>query len=369
MVGRPQDQAAVAADRAQPGPDLLADIVGRAEGQGVLLVERAPEAQPVPEPDLQFGGIHAGRLDRVEDVEADLDQVRDDVPDHPVRVVGNLDGGVDRLDPSDQLGHPRFEVATPEGGGDQHARLHSDIVAGPDHVNAHGGEALRSPEVVPERDLQDRVRDVRLREQVHHQLLEAAQRPGGLPDRGDRHTDDVVLAAELPDHPCGICVELDAVGIRSAIRRDGRVFGEWPADHLRVMACAERGLVRLGAPGHAPLVRVVVGPLVVRVRPADRGEDQVLVEGDLELVRVAAAVRVVESRVGHGDEAACLEVRAEPIREFRREADLHGAVIGFLVGEGGDDAIAATHLVPPTSRPIMHAPPAFAALNRVRVGG
>jgi hypothetical protein len=38
MVGRPQDQAAVAADRAQPGPDLLADIVGRAEGQGVLLV-------------------------------------------------------------------------------------------------------------------------------------------------------------------------------------------------------------------------------------------------------------------------------------------------------------------------------------------
>jgi hypothetical protein len=38
MVGRPQDQAAVAADRAQPGPGLLADIVGRAEGQGVLLV-------------------------------------------------------------------------------------------------------------------------------------------------------------------------------------------------------------------------------------------------------------------------------------------------------------------------------------------
>ena len=48
--------------------------------------------QPVAVVALQLGRVHAGRLDRVEHVDADLDELGDDVAHVAVGVIGHLAG-------------------------------------------------------------------------------------------------------------------------------------------------------------------------------------------------------------------------------------------------------------------------------------
>ena len=61
MVRRPDDQPAALADGPQPRAHLVAHLLRRAEGQRVLLVDRAPEAQPVAVAPLQpAGSMQAG---------------------------------------------------------------------------------------------------------------------------------------------------------------------------------------------------------------------------------------------------------------------------------------------------------------------
>ena len=70
---------------------FCAHVLRGAERQRVLLVDRAPEAEPVAILALEPRRVHAGRLDRIQHVHADLDQFRDDRVDHAVGVVGDLD--------------------------------------------------------------------------------------------------------------------------------------------------------------------------------------------------------------------------------------------------------------------------------------
>ena len=72
MVGGPKDEPAAAADRVEAKADLVVDILRGHEGQRVLLVHAAPEEEAVAILALQPGRVHTGRLDRVEDVDADL---------------------------------------------------------------------------------------------------------------------------------------------------------------------------------------------------------------------------------------------------------------------------------------------------------
>lgn len=65
----------------------------------MLLVDRASEAKPLDVEQFELDGVHPRRLDRVQEVQPDLDQVRDDRPDVAGVMVGDPDVRVDRLEP------------------------------------------------------------------------------------------------------------------------------------------------------------------------------------------------------------------------------------------------------------------------------
>jgi len=83
------------ADGFQPVDDFSLYIFRSSEGERILLIDGAPKAQAVAEFFLQPGGIHAGRLDGIEDVQPDLDQLRDNREDVPIGVIGDLHLRVD----------------------------------------------------------------------------------------------------------------------------------------------------------------------------------------------------------------------------------------------------------------------------------
>lgn len=55
MVGA-DDETATATDDLEAEPDLVGDLAGGAEGQGVLLIDGAPETEAVAEFGLDGGG-------------------------------------------------------------------------------------------------------------------------------------------------------------------------------------------------------------------------------------------------------------------------------------------------------------------------
>ena len=96
-------------------PDLLRhiglDFGGSAEGQQLLLVDGAPERETLAILRFEGFGIVAGHvgLDRVEDLESDLDQVVQDGGNRAITVVHDEDDGVGALKFLPELGHARFE--------------------------------------------------------------------------------------------------------------------------------------------------------------------------------------------------------------------------------------------------------------------
>jgi len=88
-----EDQAAVVAYGCETLLDLPAHLVRRGEGERELLIDGAPEAKFVTVLSLQFGGIHASGLHWIQNVEADLDQIGDDLLDVAVGVVRLLLAG------------------------------------------------------------------------------------------------------------------------------------------------------------------------------------------------------------------------------------------------------------------------------------
>jgi hypothetical protein len=66
-------------------------------------------------------------------------------------------------------------------------------------------------------------------------------------------------------------------------------------------------------------------------------EQHVLAQRPFELVGVPAAVRVVNLI------PAVLQISPQPVRELRREADLHRAAVGFFVIERHPNSIPVLH--------------------------
>ena len=84
-------------------------------GQKVLLVDGAPEREPVAEPVLQLMRLVAryARLDRVEDIQADVDEIVQDGSDGAVAVVHDEDVRVGCAELPEDLGVARPEDASP----------------------------------------------------------------------------------------------------------------------------------------------------------------------------------------------------------------------------------------------------------------
>jgi len=221
--------------------------------------------------------------------------------------------------------------------------LRAHVVADPDHVHAHPDQLLGRGQVVAIRDVQDRLGQVGGRHQVGQHPLVAAQRPRGLPDRGDRHAGDPILIPELVQGPLRVAVQLGPAGIGSMVLGNGAVSRQRVPDHLGVMAGAEGGLVRHRPPGHAPFIGIFIGVAVVAVSPADRGLQHVHAQRTLQLIGVAAAVRIVHRPRKVQRLPVAGHARLQPRRELRREADLHGTAIGLLMSQCRSDALAMVH--------------------------
>lgn len=105
VMRRPQDQPAAFAERLQPAQHFGAHVGRRTKRQRVLHIHRTPETEIPAIFLLKLRQIHAGRLDRVEHIQTDLDQVGDDRVDDAVRMIGYLDLRVDRLQFGDEGCH------------------------------------------------------------------------------------------------------------------------------------------------------------------------------------------------------------------------------------------------------------------------
>ena len=170
-MGRGQDQSAAAAHLADARADFGPHFRGRAERHGLLDADRAPERKPVAKLALDGRRVHALRLDGVEDVNADFDQVGNDGLHVAVGMVE--DGGFrpGLLDRADGGGEPRLEEFAPGLQVHEHALLPGHVVAGDDDV--HPGESELAGGELLERGgaFEEPMRDLRGGQQVHHQFL------------------------------------------------------------------------------------------------------------------------------------------------------------------------------------------------------
>src|ERR1035437_4255809 len=92
---------------------------------------------------------------------------------------------------------------------------------------------------------------------------------------------------------------------------------------------------------------------VVAIGPADRSEQLVLIQSHLQVVGVAAAMRVMRHL------AAEVHVLPQALREFRREAGLEWATVRLDVVERGGHAVAMldVHSSSSWAMPFPPAPP------------
>ena len=252
-----------------------------------------------------------------------------------------------RLRVADKVGDARLEQRPPCFGGHQHRTLRADIVADPDHIDAELDQLLRRGKVIAVGNLQDTIGQIRVDQEVHQHLLIAAQGPRSLKDRGYGDADDPVLAAIFTHHALGIGVQFRAIGIRWRVAVDGAVVGQGMDHHLCVMAHAEGRGVRVGAPADAPFVDVTVAFLVVGVCPPDRSQQQVLVDSTLQDIRVAAAVWIVHLLAVQVTVLLTLQLLAQAIGKFRREADLHGTTIRAFMVKCHEHTVTMLHCIFP----------------------
>jgi hypothetical protein len=125
----------------------------------------------------------------------------------------------------------------------------------------------------------------------------AAQGPGGLENGRDRYPGNPVVILEGVQQPFGVFVEFGSGGVGGLVIGDGVVIGQRMVNHVGVAACAEFGLVIDRAPADAPFVYVFAGFVIVRIGPADGGQQQVGAQGAVEAVGVAAA-RMLQGFLG-----------------------------------------------------------------------
>ncbi len=108
-----------------------------------------------------------------------------------------------------------------------------------------------------------------------------------------------------------------------------------------VFSLAETRLIFDRFPGNPPFIlitlQVLITFLIIAVHPAHRSEQHILIQGALELIGIAAAVRIVQPL------ASKFQIRLEARGEFRCETYLHRAAVRFLMIKRGQHAVAMFH--------------------------
>ena len=182
QVGGTDDDPALGAADAQVLFHHRLDLGRGAERQGGLGANGAPERQAVAKLGMHFGKVHALRLHRIEDVDADFDQFFYERQDIAAGMVEDEHVRVDRAAGGDHLGQARLEPDAPQGGVHHRGGLHADVIPELNDVApALGKGANQLAGNVGDLVEQDGGAGAVVHH-VGHQIFHAAQIPGGFPN-------------------------------------------------------------------------------------------------------------------------------------------------------------------------------------------
>ena len=194
-VRRGQDVAAAVRGHALDQPRSgAAHLVSRARGQHALRVHPAHECQSITELPLEFQRIHPRTvtLDRVEHIQADLDQVADDRAQCAAAVIGH--GQAPLLADGEDARQLRLDLLAPGARAHHHTLLRRHVIARPQPVQGHPiarrfGQLNREISAAPEH----LAGQVRIGGHIRQRIRHAAQPPVHLEDaRRDVAADEMV---------------------------------------------------------------------------------------------------------------------------------------------------------------------------------
>ena len=279
MVRAAEHEAAVLAERVDEPHDLVSHVVDGAAREDLQDVHASVEGEPVAEVVLQALRLHSlrVRLDRIEQVDTELDQLRDERVDRAVAVVHHGHAALVR-----ELRQPRVMRSheRPPGVRRDHQRvLRRDVVVEIDHVEAVAGDVQHAAQVLDVHIGQaphDVRRKLGIDREVDQELLHPAQLPADLEHRADPEAHVVVVelveqhrqGAEVPPVRLRPRMGVQDVDRRGALQRPRRkllVGAESVLDALTVATPdVERRPVRVPAAPHA-----VRGRAVERTPPFD----------------------------------------------------------------------------------------------------
>ncbi len=301
--------------------DLFLHLLRRAVGEHLLGVDPASPEDDLPaELPLQPLRIHSFRrdLNRVERVDADFDEVRDErmdgsagVQHHPMAVLP------DRLN---DLRVPRLDELPVHVGGDEQRRLGSEIVRELHDVDVRGKtpeNEIDHLEVPFQQAVEELVREDRIGRQVHVEVGHAAD-PGGKAERDFAQAleDQAVAAPVFPR----LLLEPGDPPFRAGIGPLVRIQG-LPERHAPERMPAHGVVLPVEDPSDAPLVEEQAVPLLPFRRfpeveaPGIRSEmpEQPLIGDDDLLV--------------HCDDRARIVRKAQYIHERLLDLPVHGRVV------------------------------------------
>ncbi len=223
-VGSREDvpAGAAAADRSSHALDEAfhhaPHLAGPGEREQALRVDPAHETQLLPELALQLQRVHARApgLHGVQDVEADLDEVRDDGAQRAAAVVGHPEPVP--FPDGEELGHERLDHVPPGFGAHHHRLLPRHVVAAPQPVQRHlGAGSAGQLEREAGAAREHRAGERRVCGEVCHRVFEPAQAPVHLEGAGRD-----VAAQEEPVAHGRARVPSGRGGNRSGLRGTGR---------------------------------------------------------------------------------------------------------------------------------------------------
>jgi hypothetical protein len=119
-VGRTDDEAAVPAIDIEFLPNFRYNVSRGAERDRLLHVDATPKGQFVAELSLQASIIHRFRLDGIENVQTDVNQIGDDWLDVAIRVEGEDDVAANLAPLTEEIVISGFEIFAEELGRDEH---------------------------------------------------------------------------------------------------------------------------------------------------------------------------------------------------------------------------------------------------------
>ena len=198
-VGRAREVSRRAEDADRP-LDGAVDIVGAREGHRRLGADAAPEDQAIAELPLDLGDVQALRLDGVEDGDADVDEVGDDVTTVAVAVIADGKAGAGLARRPDDGRVPGLEPFPVHPRAHEHRLLRADVVADLEHVDARLGEAPGLERADGRDPVEEPLGEPGVEGDVGEELRHAAEVPGDLEDRPLHEADDEEApGVELPD--------------------------------------------------------------------------------------------------------------------------------------------------------------------------